>query len=58
VGDLKKAFESYKTSLAINSSDAEVLINYGNTLEEYGDFGQAIHYYEKALRVDPNSGAV
>uniref|UniRef100_A0A8C8RUT3 dolichyl-phosphate-mannose--protein mannosyltransferase n=1 Tax=Pelusios castaneus TaxID=367368 RepID=A0A8C8RUT3_9SAUR len=52
---LDKAFESYKVAVELNPNQAQAWMNMGGIEHIKGDYITARSYYEKALRLVPNS---
>lgn len=54
-GEFQKAVEVYTETLAENGPNATALYNLGNAHYRLGEYGPAIHSYERALLLDPRA---
>ncbi len=50
----QEAIDSYAYAVALRADDVEALVTTGTALEQMGDYRQALHYYEEALRRNPD----
>lgn len=57
-GDFNGAVENYEQLMAKGYNDAGLCFNLGNACFQAGQSGKAVLYYEKALALTPNDGAV
>nr|NIO17979.1 tetratricopeptide repeat protein [bacterium] len=53
-GEVKKAIELYEKIIELRPAVALGYYNLGNLYAQEGDYSQAIRYWQKTLRVDPN----
>ena len=54
-GDDQLALETYRKIEALGYAFEESLVNAGIILEDRGDYSMALAYYEKALKINPDS---
>jgi len=54
-GDLDAARSEFQSALALDSNNADALLNLGALARLRGNAGEAEHYVERALLVNPNS---
>ena len=52
--DYNKASESYEKGIEINSTNCDILNNYGVVLANLNRLEEAKKYFEKALEIDSN----
>jgi tetratricopeptide (TPR) repeat protein len=57
-GNFKEAIKYYKTLIQENYKSDELFYNLANSYFKENDFGHAVLYYEKALKIAPNNEAV